>query len=126
MPARKPSKVLELSGAFRKNPQRARPNEPVGEGPLGPPPDRLSDAEKAAWDEIARRAPRGVLTGSDRFVVELAARLKVYLDETPVSEIKPQLMSRYAVLLGQCGFSPSTRAGLAVEDKHTANPFAQL
>ncbi len=71
---RKPTAVLELTGAFKHNPQRKRPNEPKESRPLGDPPARLPAAARRYWRELADMA--GVsLTRRDRWTVELAARL---------------------------------------------------
>lgn len=82
MPARrKPSALLEASGAFDKNPsrRRARENEPIPEGELGNPPaewvrdkgvkQRCADLFDI-WTEIVSQAPPGVLTSADRMHVE--------------------------------------------------------
>ncbi len=73
---RTPSNILELRGAFDKNPQRRR-EEPKVENELGPPPDHFDDDRKAAWAEVADMAPEGVLTKSDRLAVEMLADLLV-------------------------------------------------
>jgi hypothetical protein len=75
MPARKPTKLLDISGAFKKNPQRRRDAEPTSSGPLGDPPERLPEAALPFWHELVAMAPTGVLQQSDRWAVELAARL---------------------------------------------------
>src|SRR5689334_7115055 len=72
---RKPTRVLELQGAFKKDPQRraARENEPVVTEPLGDPPEGLNEAEVARWNEIREWCPW--LTIADRTVTEMAATL---------------------------------------------------
>ena len=57
---RKPTAVLEMSGAFKKNPDRRR-NEPESTGPLGSPPESFSKPEVEAWRVLVERAPTGVL-----------------------------------------------------------------
>jgi hypothetical protein len=76
---RKPTKLLELSGALKRNPGRYanRLHEPKATGPLGDPPDRMSGTERAAWHELAQLAPDGVLTKADRWLVEITCRLMV-------------------------------------------------
>ena len=72
---RLPTELLELRGAFRKDPQRRRavgPKSPIG---IGEPPEHLSEGEKAVWRELVANAPAGVLTGADRAVMELLVRL---------------------------------------------------
>lgn len=73
---RTPSNILELRGAFDKNPQRRR-EEPKVEKSLGPPPDHFDEARRAAWAEIESLAPADVLTKADRIAVEMLADLLV-------------------------------------------------
>ncbi len=71
---RTPSNVLELKGAFDKNPQRRR-EEPKVEPGLGDPPDHFEDSRRAVWLEIEAMAPAGVLSRSDRLAAEMLADL---------------------------------------------------
>jgi phage terminase small subunit len=73
---RTPSNILELNGAFKKNPQRRR-EEPSVDSELGPPPDHFDDARRAAWAEVVGMAPEGVLTRSDRIAIEMLSDLLV-------------------------------------------------
>lgn len=73
---RTPSNVLELKGAFEKNPNRRR-EDPKVEAGLGEPPDYLEDAERAVWAEIEQSAPEGVLSRADRIAVEMLVDLIV-------------------------------------------------
>jgi phage terminase small subunit len=70
-----PTAILEAKGAFLINPQRARPNEPKGDHPLGSPPKYLSKEQKKIWKEIAKRLLPGVALESDRDAFELMVRL---------------------------------------------------
>lgn len=74
---RKPTNVLELKGAFKKDPQRARAraNEPTDERDVGKPPRGLSKDERAAWKELTDCAIPGVLRYADRPAVLAAAQL---------------------------------------------------
>lgn len=83
----KPSNVLELSGAFRKNPsrKRARAAEPRIKASLGEPPAEwvegaLHNARCAgllrAWNEIVDQDPGHVLNIAHRTLVEISAELK--------------------------------------------------
>lgn len=71
---RTPSNILELKGAFDKNPQRRR-EEPKVEPGLGDPPEYFDDERRAAWREIEEMAPSGVLSRSDRLAAEMLADL---------------------------------------------------
>jgi hypothetical protein len=74
---RKSTALLELSGYFRKHPdrRRARANEPVSNGPLGDPPEHFDAQQCAMWKELARASPAGVLGGSDRAYFEILCGL---------------------------------------------------
>jgi hypothetical protein len=61
MPARKPTRLLEISGAFKKDPQRRRNHEPIPSGPLGDPPGFLPEPVKACWRELNAMIPRACL-----------------------------------------------------------------
>ncbi|GAB4533082.1 MAG: hypothetical protein Kow00133_21150 [Amphiplicatus sp.] len=71
---RTPTKILELKGAFRKDPQRRRVDPKVEPG-LGPPPDYFEAHEREIWREIEASAPEGVLARSDRLCVEMLVGL---------------------------------------------------
>jgi hypothetical protein len=72
---RTPTAVLELRGAFKNYPERARERagEPRPAEPLGDPPKRLEPANKAAWREMQEHG--FWLTSADQFLVEIAASL---------------------------------------------------
>ena len=128
MPAqRQPTAVLELRGAFKKDPQRRklRANEPKPETAIGLPPDRLDVQDKAAWDEIVSQCCPGVLTGSDRLVVELAARLLAELWETGRDFHNAKLRVLRSMLMS-FGMTPADRSKVSVPPKEAINPFAAL
>ena len=75
---RKPSNVMELAGAFDKNPQRRREEPKVDLG-LGDPPDYFEADEIDVWCEIETSAPEGVLAKSDRLCVEMLVPLILQL-----------------------------------------------
>ena len=94
---RKPTAALELSGAFAKNPQRkgARANEPKPEGEIGAPPGYFDKDTAAIWHEYVAEAAPGVLTVSDRKVLELTCRL------TRKMRVAPGRMTRWLSALGE-------------------------
>lgn len=78
---RKPAKVLELSGSFKKNPARkkARERELKIGTPLGPPPreweEKAPNSHRCAdlleaWHQIIAQDVLGVLNASHRLLVE--------------------------------------------------------
>ena len=121
--ARKPTAILEQTGAFKKNPNRKRAAEPEPTGKLSyEPPLHLNEEEKAMWFEIVNIVPPGVLTNSDALIVESLAMLwtRYRLDK---SEMPPALISRIDIQMGRLGLSPADRAKLRV-DKPRENKFA--
>jgi hypothetical protein len=72
---RKPTEVLKLAVTFLDNPTRRRLPGPTSELPIGGPPEHLAPHEATAWREFVANAPAGVLTGGNRWVLEMACRL---------------------------------------------------
>lgn len=119
---RLPTKVLELRGSFKHDPQRreARAGEPEGVGDLGLVPAYLKDDQKQAWLEIASAAPW--LTGSDRLLVEslalYVAQMRSQGNEFPAS--KQAAMTK---LMTELGLTPASRSKVKVPAKAPASPF---
>lgn len=78
---RTPAKILELSGAFKKNParKRARAVELKFGTPLGPPPaewsEKAANSQRCAdlleaWHQVIAQDVLGVLNASHRMLVE--------------------------------------------------------
>ena len=103
---RKPTAVLEASGAFEKDPQRrdARANEPASNGPIGNPPDYFDENHRDVWFELADMAPDGVLAKSDRLHLEVAVRLTVKMRLAPAK--MPKWLSYLGKALTTLGMSP--------------------
>lgn len=107
------AKVLELSGAFDKNPARRRfPG--IYSPPLNPEPDASWPIElQDAWTRIVSSVPEGGLRRMDRLTVRTAAQLEVLLDKTdiddPLYERLDRAMWRYRKHLG---LTPLYRARL--------------
>lgn len=115
--------TLELIGAFKKNPQRARKDEPKPAGSFPKtPPRHLSDAEKKMWKEIVKAVPTGVLTSSDVLTVEIVAKLYSEF-RTEGVKMPAALITRMAAEMGKLGLSPSDRAKLSVDKEPEKNPF---
>jgi hypothetical protein len=98
---RTPTAVLELRGAFRRNPNRRRKFEPRISTALPEPPPRLPKPVKSAWLEMQGRGYW--LTSADRFLVEIAATL---MARYRFEEIKSGDVSQLIQLLGRLGFAP--------------------
>lgn len=117
--------ILDARGAFRQNPQRARPDEPKPKTPFRKsPPAHLEPAQRAVWKELVKQIPAGVLTGADAAVVEVVAVLFAQFRELGAFMPAAQL-TRMCALMGRLGLDPSGRASLVVPTEK-ANPFADL
>ncbi len=126
MPAhRKPTELLELSGAFEKDPQRRRPIGPKSDRPIGDPPPHLAPDEAACWREFCRDAPGGVLTSADRLALEMLARL-IAKGRRPEGLLGAE-MSNLRALLGEMGATPASRSRVlpagAAEEPAGRNPW---
>jgi hypothetical protein len=110
---RTPTTVLELRGAFKRNPnrKRARQNEPLVTTPLPEPPAYLTTA---AWSEM--KSWGYWLTRADKFLVEIAATL---MSRYRGDELKSADTSLLIGLLGKIGFSPKERGALNLPTKTT-------
>src|ERR1700694_4512095 len=106
---RKPTAMLELLGAFKRNPDRLkdRKNEPIVTTALPEPPKYLTKATTATWLEMQSRGYW--LTSADRFLVEIAATL---MAAYRTDKLKSGDVSLLITLLGKIGFSPGERGQL--------------
>lgn len=111
---RLPTAVKEMTGAFIKHPERRPKAEPKPPAGLGPAPRRLSPAQRECWDELVDQAAAGVLTKSDRTIVELAARLMAEL--WSAAEIAPAKAARLESALGRLGLTPADRSRVIVAE----------
>jgi len=123
----KPTKVLELNGAFKKNPNRRRDNEPCPTGDIGDPPKSLRrKALKDIWWEMVDLAPPGVLTNADRIHLEIICHLLGELRKDPVN-FQVTKLTRLEAMLGKLGLNPSDRSKVPGLSKgKPKNPFGSL
>ena len=121
MASKVPTRVLELRGAYKAHPESRRHHEPPGKGEFDPKPPRYFTAhDRQCWREIVRIMPHGVLTGSDRLQVEIAARVlsRFRQDE----DINAAMVNKLQVAINKLGLNPADRAGLVVKTPK-ANPY---
>ena len=113
---RTPTTVLELRGAFKRNPNRKRDrqHEPLVTTPLPEPPAYLTADTTAAWSEM--KSCGYWLTSADKFLVEIAATL---MSRYRGDELKSADTSLLIGLLGKIGFSPKERGALNLPTKTT-------
>lgn len=113
MPAkRKPAAVQELTGAWRKDPQRRRV-EPATTGPIGAPPKQKALTFPDAWRYLVKCAPPGVLADRDRVWLEVAAHLLVQFRADPAN-MHPAKLSRLTACLSALGLSPADASRVVV------------
>ncbi len=113
---KKPLELAMLTGAVKKDPQRYRKKIPKSEFPLGKPPTGMIEGADVAWHEITAACAAGVLTMTDRIILEITANLLAeYRSDPPgfaVGKLR-HLIGCFARL----GMSPSDRAGLGVAEQ---------
>lgn len=125
---RKPTNILKLAGAFRKDPQRLRQREaePKPNGPLGAPPGWLDDIERECWQWIVARIPAGVLGDSDEGALELTAWLRAQLITRKADRADRAL---YKAMLAELGMTPASRSKVQAkptEDDQPKSEFAAV
>lgn len=120
---RKPTAIQELSGAFKINPNRARPDEPeVSLDFDKSPPAHLTAHQQRVWDEVVGIIPGGVFSASDVVHVEMVTVLLTEFREDSAG-MQTARIGRLSAEMGKLGLNPSDRAGLTV-DKSKANKYA--
>lgn len=122
---RTPSNILDARGAFDKNPNRRRVDEPEPNGEIGEPPKRFSAAELLAWSEIVSTCAAGVFCKSDRLAVEVAAVLLAMFRADPAG-IPAAKLARLDSLMARFGMTPSDRSKVSAPKAPAVNPFAAL
>jgi len=107
------AKILELRGAFDRNPQRRRHEPPRG-APLDPEPDPSWRAPlKRAWRELVATAPEGLYEQSDRGALRILAQLYVLMDEAkPGSPTWIRLTNAALKYHNHLGLTPKARERL--------------
>ena len=111
-----------MKGADRKNPQRYRSKAPKSGVPLGNAPAHLSASEQAAWFELQSYALPGVLTGADRTVMEMGARLLAESRDNWL-DFSAAKIGHLVGILARLGMSPADRQKLGTADGGDENPF---
>jgi hypothetical protein len=130
----KPTELLLLTGAGRKNPKRirARANEPQSPGPAGGPPAKwmifhpdtgYQEAEKMRqiWDNCLKMWPW--VTFSDRDALEGYCKLKLKEDRNALSGAELTALMRARTELGGTG---SGRARLGIRNTPGASQPAKV
>jgi hypothetical protein len=126
--ARKPTNVLELKGAFKKDPQRAaaRAGEPKADGSVGEPPMHLTPAARMVWVELTSMAHKGTLCAADRLFMEYAVKVVMTMRRRKAS-IDPKIGVRFEAVIARLGMSPADRSKVSVlPSKPDADPYAEF
>jgi len=118
---RKPTAVLEASGAFINHPNRKRPHEPKPDGVLGDPPQHLSQSERVLWFEIATEIPSGVATNADRPAFEILVCLFNQFRQS--RRITGAELSQLTGLFGRFGMTPADRSKVKVSNDNAQDPL---
>lgn len=124
---RTPSKVLDIRGAFKKNPQRKRLNEPMPIGEVGKYGIGTTNPSEI-WDELVSICPPHVLKNSDRFVMEIAVEYLRQFRESPANYSNERIRILIS-LLGKFGMTPSDRAKLSIPEANKSSvedPWAKF
>lgn len=120
-----PSNVLELRGAYKKNPNRKPKDEPpaAASGDLGEPPAYFNKTQRECWAEIAAKAHAGTICRADSIALEMAAVLldqfRLYPLDIPTARIV-----RLDSILARFGMTPSDRSKVKVPNAPKENPFS--
>lgn len=120
---RTPAKILQLRGAYKKNPGRKRADA-EGTGPFElDPPAHLPQNVVPAWRWIVSRLPKVALYNCDEVAVEAAARCLAIVWATNSLDYMKELRQ----YLGLLGMTPAARTKIpphAPDEKQ--NSFAEF
>ena len=111
--SRTSTKILELRGAFKKNPQRRRSEPEVKNQLRKTAPRYLNADQKSAWRKILKIAPPGVLMESDELIVASVACLWAQFTETK-GRLDAQLLIRLEIHLGKLGMTPADLSRVSI------------
>ena len=121
----KPMEAHKLAGADKAHPERYRKEVPKSKLPLGEAPEYMAEDAKACWFEISSLTIPGVMTGADRFMLEIASSLLAEFRRDPV-EFAGGKYTHLISCLARFGMSPSDRTKLGVDATKPDNEFDNL
>lgn len=113
---RKPTWLLEASGAFQHEPgrRRARQGEPAVVGGLGSPHESLNEQERALWVEISSTLPSGSAGRADRAAFEQLVKLAALARAGEATIMERRLLQAY---LSKFGMLPACRVSAAPSEE---------
>jgi phage terminase small subunit len=106
---RKPTALLALTGALEAKPGRYgnRASEPTPDPLPKTAPKHLTPELKLLWKELLKEAPPGVLTASDKLLLEITCRL---IQKMRMGTISTGETAQLLNALGRMGMTPVDRA----------------
>lgn len=116
-----PRELAELKGLDKKNPQNYRREVPKSGLPLGDAPEHMTDAARDCWREISMHVIDGVLTGADRYIMEIVSNLLAEYRSNPV-EFQSTKYGHMISCFARLGMSPADRQKVGVEKKEDEGP----
>jgi phage terminase small subunit len=119
---KQPDELAKLKGADKKNPQRYLKVVPKSPSSLGSAPNHLTPDVAKVWEELVTYALPGVLTGADRFVMEIAASLLAEF-RCDRAEFAAAKYSHLIGCLARLGLTPADRQKLGTAPPQEENPF---
>lgn len=119
----KPTAIKELSGAYKKDPQRRPKGEPKPRMGIGPAPAWMNEHQKKIWDEYVDIIAPGVLKNMDRMVLELTVRLT---EEMRLGEITASKIGNLLACLQKLGMSPVDRQKIQIEQPKAENDWDNI
>jgi len=96
---------------------------PAADENIGDAPESWTPRQKAIWYEVVNAAPPGVLTKSDRVLVELTCRL---LGEVRGGNLTAAMATQLRTALNELGMTPGARERLAKPTGEGKNEFENL
>jgi hypothetical protein len=82
----------------------------------------MADAARACWFEVSSLAPRGVLKGADRLILEVTSNLLAEYRTAP-TEFAVGKYTHMVGCLARLGMSPADRQKLGTEKAAEGNEF---
>lgn len=114
MPAvRKPTAILEASGAYKHDPRRRRHGEPDSGRGVGPAPEWLAQDARAIWDEIVADCAPGVWQSGDRGFLAALSELLARFRRDPTG-FGTKSMTQLLGMLARAGMTPADRSKVVV------------
>lgn len=123
---RKSTAILEASGAFDKNPQRAenRGVDAVNNQPVRACPEYFNEKERQCYAQILEDAAPGALKKSDSLYVENFARLQALMRSG--IELTAALLAQSLAYTDRLGMNPKARPNVQLEKSKAGNAFTTI